>query len=193
MTRLIKFLKDNVLYLVTCFLMVGAIAFTVVSLFVTVFHVDYFGLKELSNTIIRSDDIGFMYTFENLGNWFANGTAVEYHMFIQYCFIILCILGLALVCSIISFILGIFKEKFSKKIEFVGGAFGITAAICGFVVVFLAILSFTVNKLKSNNNFSFSGSQAYANAGLYLIIVAGVIFIFTGALLTALSSEKNVE
>ena len=193
MNKFLKFLKDNILYLVAICLTLGAIAFFVVSIFVPIYHIDYYGLLTETNTIIRSDDIGLLYAIQNFGEWFKNGRGVEYHMFIQYCFIIFVILGLSLLSAVTSFILGFFKEKLSKKIEFVGGVFGIVTAIGGFTTVFLMVLSFSVNKLSSNDTFSFSSCKTGALAGFYLIIVTGILFIFIGALLAALSSEKNTD
>lgn len=191
MNKFLKFLKDNILYLVAICLILGAIAFFVVSIFAPVYSNVYYGLQDESNYIIRQENIGLLYCFERLGDWFSKNSSVEFHMFIQYSFLVSVILILCLISAITSFILGLFKEKLSKKVEFVGGVFGIITAIGGFTTVFLMILSFSVNKLSSNNYFAFSSCETGALSGFYLLIVAGLLFIISGALLAGLSSEKN--
>lgn len=187
-----KFLKlfTNSLYGVIIGVFIAALVCLIVSLLIPLFSINYYGLGEEKKTIIQTDSIGFIYSFEHMGEWFAIGTKINYDMFIQYCFMISICLGLGIVCAVASFVLGILKEKMSQKIEFVGGALGITSAIGGFAALFLLILSFSACELPSKV-LPHSKTVINPSAGFYLLIAGAVLLIVAGALLTSMSSEKT--
>lgn len=187
MEKIKNFLKNNVVYIIVLALMIGAIAVLIPNIFIDMFKISY---TNVSDEIIRVDLLSLNYTFTFLAEWFEHGDKTFNEMFIQYSFIILCIFALIILLLIASFVLNIFKEKMSAKIEFLAGALAIAAAILSFLVIFLLVIMITSLEMKPVL-FEHKAANVEMQAGYFLLFVPAVLCLLSGALLTANSSERN--
>lgn len=194
--KIINFLKANIAHLVALCIFLAGLVLVIVSLFTPLFSVDYFSGGyveagvEVPLTYLRTDVIGFEYFFSNFSNWLSGGANYPYAMFIQICLMIAVCLAISIVCFLVSFIISLFKENISKKGEFAGAAFGITSAIIGFAVIMLLLIILTTTKVVSTKEFTFNKAVRGIQPGYILLIIAGALFIFSGAINTAAIGEK---
>lgn len=187
MEKIKNFFKNNIIYVIVLALMIGAFCVLIPNIFIDMFKISYTNVED---EIIRIDFLSLNYAFQNLGEWFEKGNKAFNEMFIQYTFIIICLFGLIILLLITSFILNIFKEKMSTKIEFLAGALAIAAAILSFLVVFLLIIMVTSLEMKPVL-FEHKSATVEMQTGYYLSFIPAVLFLLSGVLLTANSSEKN--
>ena len=196
MNKVFKTLKNNVVYIVVIILMLTAIGFLVAGFLSPVFVIDYYQGGFVENDVllplvkVATHHIDGNFIISSLPIWFAKGSKMEYHMLIQMFFLVFAGMVIATLCLITSLVLNLIKDKFSKKVEFVSGTFGIVAAILGFATVMFLIISLTTTNVVTTTEFTFNSHVSTSLPGYYFFLVSAFLFVLSGAILAAASNEK---